>query len=68
MLPEENTELEKLRAFKHDIKNQLSNMYLAIDQLRYELEKVEAGSFASFCVDTIANSCTSINKQLENLK
>jgi hypothetical protein len=67
MLPEDNAQ-EKLRTVKHDIKNQLSNMYFAVDQLRYELDKLQAGSFALFCVDTIANSCAAINQQLENLK
>lgn len=68
MLPEENAEHEQMREFKHEVKNQLSNMYLAIDQLRYELDKVQANSFAIFCVDTIANSCSAINKQLEKVK
>lgn len=67
MLPDDNQQ-EKLRTVKHDIKNQLSNMYLAIDQLKYELAHSNAGSFATFCVDTIASSCQVINQQLENLE
>jgi uncharacterized membrane-anchored protein YhcB (DUF1043 family) len=65
MQPEE--ESQKLREIKHDIKNQLSNVYFAIDQLRHELSTSDASSFAAFCVDTIANSCQAINKHIEEL-
>ncbi|WP_462266584.1 hypothetical protein [Mucilaginibacter sp.] len=68
MLPEESEEPDRLRVLKHDIKNQLSNMYLAIDQLRYELTACDVGAYASFCIDTIEGSCQAINQQLENFK
>lgn len=59
---------DELRAVKHDIKNQLSNVYFAIDQLRHELSQAEVNSFATFCIDTIANSCAAINRELDRLK
>ncbi len=67
-LAEDSPEMQQLREFKHDVKNQLSNMYLAIDQLRFEVDKMDDKTFAAFCVDTIANSCAAINKQLEKVK
>ncbi|GAB2697549.1 hypothetical protein GCM10027037_22070 [Mucilaginibacter koreensis] len=65
MQPEDDK--QKLREIKHDIKNQLSNVYFAIDQLRHELSNSETNSFTTFCIDTIANSCQAINKHIEDL-
>ncbi len=44
---------------RHDIKNQLSNIHLALDQLRYEIEKPTEDMI--FYMDTIAQSCAKIN-------
>ena len=52
----------ELRMLKHDIKNQLSNIILAIDQLRYELPEPSADCI--FYMDTIAASCNNINTLL----
>jgi nitrogen fixation/metabolism regulation signal transduction histidine kinase len=55
---------ENLRKLKHDIKNQLSNIYLALEQLRYELPEVSDD--CSFYMDTILTSSTQINNLLNN--
>jgi len=52
------------KALKHDIKNQLSNIYLAIEQLKYELPEVTAD--ISFYLDTINTSCNNIDSVLTN--
>ncbi len=59
---------ENLSTVKHDIKNHLSNMYLAIEQLRHELKDANADPFADFCVDTLSKSCAAINELLEKIK
>lgn len=56
---------EALRTFKHDVKNQLSNINLALDQLRYEL--TEANDDSQFYMDTIATSCARINEMLKTI-
>ena len=56
---------EKLRTLKHDIKNQLSNINLAIEQLRYETP--DASLDCTFYMDTISQSCTKINDLLQNM-
>lgn len=60
------TDAETLRALKHDIKNQLSNIYLAIEQLRYEIP--DADTDCQFYIDLIATSATTINSLLDQRK
>ena len=60
------TDAETLRALKHDIKNQLSNIYLAIEQLRYEIP--DADPDCQFYIDLIATSATTINSLLDQRK
>ena len=55
-------ESENLRILKHDIKNQLSNIVLAISQLEYEMN--EANTEQKFYLDTISDSCKKINMLL----
>jgi hypothetical protein len=52
-----------LRALKHDINNQLSNIYLAIEQLRYELP--DATEDCAFYLDSISISASKINTLLK---
>jgi nitrogen-specific signal transduction histidine kinase len=59
----EKNDAETLRALKHDIKNQLSNIYLAVEQLRYEIS--DANTDCQFYIDLIATSATSINSLLD---
>ena len=55
---------ESLRKLKHDIKNQLSNIHLALEQLKYELPEVTADT--AFYVDMINASATKINALLND--
>ena len=54
---------DKLHTLRHDIKNQLSNINLALEQLRYEIPNPT--SDAVFCMDTIAMSSAQINSLLK---
>ena len=57
---------EMLRKLKHDIKNQLSNIYLALDQLQYELP--ELTNDCLFYLDTISTSSKKIDTLLNDTK
>ncbi|MDT3403520.1 hypothetical protein [Mucilaginibacter terrae] len=54
-----------IRTFKHDIKNQLSNIHLALAQLPYEVEN-PTEDFA-FYLDTIKMSCAKIDSMVKEL-
>jgi hypothetical protein len=51
-------------SLKHDIRNQLSNIALCAEQLRFELP--EPGEDITFYIDTIAVGCKKINELLKN--
>ncbi|WPU94169.1 hypothetical protein SNE25_01350 [Mucilaginibacter sabulilitoris] len=55
---------DKLRKLKHDIKNQLSNIHLALEQLKYEMPDPSADCL--FYMDTILTSSTQINNLLND--
>ena len=57
------THAEALRTLKHDIKNQLSNIYLALEQLRYEIP--DATEDCTFYLDSISMSSARINTLLK---
>lgn len=59
-------EEEKIRRLRHDIRNQLSNINLAVEQLKYEIPD-DAGSDSEFYINTIAISCAKINVLLNDL-
>lgn len=59
-------EEEKIRRLRHDIRNQLSNINLAVEQLKYEIPD-DAGSDSEFYITTIAISCSKINVLLNDL-
>jgi len=63
-LKNNNVESEYLKTLKHDIRNQLSNIYLALEQLRYEIPE-NAGSDYNFYIDTIAESCTKLTSLIK---
>jgi hypothetical protein len=56
---------EDLRMMKHDVKNQLSNIHLAIEQLRYEVENPTEDCV--FYMDTIATSCAKIDSLIKDI-
>jgi hypothetical protein len=64
LLNDNEDERSEFRNLKHDIRNQLSTIQLAIEQLRYEIPADSADGI--FYVDTIANSCTLIDTLLKN--
>ncbi len=54
---------ETLRALKHDVKNQLSNILLAIEQLRYEIPNPSEDCI--FYLDSISMSSAKIDVLLK---
>ncbi|GAC1308563.1 MAG: hypothetical protein NVSMB24_22490 [Mucilaginibacter sp.] len=56
---------EALRILRHDIKNQLSNIHLAIEQLRYEIPEISED--CTFYLDSIIKSSEVINKRITDL-
>jgi hypothetical protein len=60
--PDDNS----IRRVRHDIRNQLSNINLAVEQLKYEIPD-DAGSDTAFYINTIAMSCAKINLLLNDL-
>ncbi|MEB0249512.1 MULTISPECIES: histidine kinase dimerization/phospho-acceptor domain-containing protein [unclassified Mucilaginibacter] len=53
---------EAVDMLKHDIKNQLSNIYLALEGLRYEVE--DQSSDLGLYMDSITQSAQKIDKLL----
>lgn len=64
MAAEENTD-KGTGVFKHDVKNQLSNISLALEQLRFEIP--DQNEDCKYYLDTIFTSCKKINSLLEDL-
>jgi len=62
---ETGEENQALNVLKHDIKNQLSNIILAISQLEYELP--DPNPDQQFYLDTINDSCKKINSLLSEI-
>jgi len=54
----------EFKILKHDIRNQLSAIQLAIEQLRYEIPSDSADGI--FYLDTIAASCVVIDTLLKD--
>ena len=61
--PAPKAENESLRTLKHDINNQLSNILLALEQLRYEI--TDATEDCAFYLDSISMSAAKINALLK---
>lgn len=60
------TSADKTRRLRHDIRNQLSNINLSVEQLKYEVPD-DATSDVAFYINTIAMSCAKINLLLDEL-
>lgn len=56
---------EALCNLRHDIKNQLSNIHLAVEQLRYEIPDISED--CTFYLDSIIKSSEVINKRVTDL-
>ncbi|WP_259065661.1 hypothetical protein HDF24_02460 [Mucilaginibacter sp. X4EP1] len=54
---------DTLRNLRHDINNQLSNIFLALEQLRYEIP--EASEDCDFYLESISMSASRINNLLK---
>ncbi|MBB3057070.1 hypothetical protein [Mucilaginibacter gotjawali] len=54
---------DTLRTLKHDINNQLSNILLALEQLRYEIP--DASEDCTFYLESISLSTKKINALLK---
>ena len=57
---------DNVRRVRHDIRNQLSNINLSLEQLKYEIPD-DVGSDSEFYISTIATSCEKINQLLNEL-
>lgn len=60
--PDKNGD-DSLQALKHDINNQLSNILLALEQLRYEIPEVTED--CTFYLESISISTKKINSLLK---
>lgn len=56
---------QSLRLIKHDIKNQLSNIHLALDSLKYEVANPTEDF--NFCIETIVASALKIDELVKEL-
>ena len=63
-LKDNTDERSEFKNLKHDIRNQLSAIQLAIEQLRYEIPADAADGI--FYLDTIAASCVVIDTLLKD--
>lgn len=62
----ENSYTEMLRTLRHDIKNQLSNIHMAVEQLRYEVP--DPSEDCKFYMDSILTSSETINNLLAEVR
>jgi nitrogen-specific signal transduction histidine kinase len=61
---EKDGEDDQLRKLKHDIRNQLSNVHLALEQLKYELPDINDEGL--FYIEMIDTSAKKINELLSD--
>jgi nitrogen fixation/metabolism regulation signal transduction histidine kinase len=54
---------DTMRMLRHDIKNQLSNIHLALETLKYEI--AEPNEDITYCIETIFSSAAKINELLK---
>lgn len=57
-------EPDRLKELRHDIRNQLSNIQLAAEQLRYEIPPDASDDYLLY-INLIAESCSKINDYLK---
>lgn len=58
-------DIEALRLIKHDIKNQLSNIHLALDTIKHEVN--EPNEDVKFCIESIAASAAKIDALIRKI-
>lgn len=57
---------EHAKLVRHDIRNQLSNINLALEQLRHDIRPMDED--IKFYLDTISSGCSKINELLASLE
>ena len=62
-MSEKPVDAETLLVMRHDIKNQLSNIHLALETLRFEIP--DATEDFNFCISIISTSASKINELLK---
>jgi nitrogen-specific signal transduction histidine kinase len=60
-----SVDAETIRTLRHDIKNQLSNIHMAVEQLRYEIP--DPSEDCKFYMDSIIMSSETINNLLTEI-
>nr|WP_294792914.1 hypothetical protein [uncultured Mucilaginibacter sp.] len=58
-------DMKTLRLIKHDIKNQLSNIQLALETIKHEVSNPT--NDVKFCIDTIADSASKIDALVKEM-
>lgn len=61
----ERVDLKALRLIKHDIKNQLSNIHLALDTIKHEVSNPTED--VKFCIETITASALKIDALVKEI-
>ena len=61
----EQVDLKALHLIKHDIKNQLSNIHLALDTIKHEVDNPNED--VKFCIETIAASALKIDALVKEM-
>lgn len=64
MIDGKNVDAETMNMLRHDIKNQLSNIHLALDTLKYEVS--DPSEDFLYCMESISTSAAKINELLNN--
>ncbi len=64
-MEKENVSVDSLRLIKHDIKNQLSNIHLALESIKYEVN--DPTGDIKFCIETIAASAAKIDALIKEM-
>jgi hypothetical protein len=62
----QDEEPDRLKEVRHDIRNQLSNIQMAVEQLRYEITTGETED-CQFYIGLITESCMKINESLDDV-
>lgn len=64
MIDGKKADADSMMMLRHDIKNQLSNIHLALDTLKYEVSNPSEDFL--YCIESISTSATKINELLNN--
>lgn len=58
-MADDQKKIDEAYTLRHDIKNQISNIILAVEELRFEI--TDQNDDIKFYLDAISKSCTNIN-------